>query len=309
MEKVMPLISIVVITYNSAQYVLETLDSIKKQTYRNVELVISDDASKDNTVAICSDWLKSNSRFFQRVELLTVSENTGVTANCNRGFNRSSGDWIKFIAGDDILLDACLEVSYKQAMECNSDLVCSKLVYFNSEREWRDQSNANEFFNLLSPNRKLKVYCRYSFFTNTPSWLIKREVLAKQNGFDESYKMLEDQVFFLSLLRNKYSIKFLDDFTVKYRLHGDSVVQSRNGIFILELKKSFREIRIKSLSYFNFKDILYILDDRIAIKIAQFPENYFYKILCRLSPARYFKLIIDKCPNSRTFYFIKYLLS
>ena len=51
-----PLVSIVVITYNSAEYVLETLESAKAQTYQNIELIVSDDCSADNTVETCSRW-------------------------------------------------------------------------------------------------------------------------------------------------------------------------------------------------------------------------------------------------------------
>ena len=55
-----PLVSIIVITYNSAKYVLETLESAKNQTYQNIELIISDDCSIDNTVDICTRWLNEN---------------------------------------------------------------------------------------------------------------------------------------------------------------------------------------------------------------------------------------------------------
>lgn len=53
-----PLVSVIVITYNSSKYVLETLNSVAAQTYDNIELIISDDCSVDNTVEICRNWLK-----------------------------------------------------------------------------------------------------------------------------------------------------------------------------------------------------------------------------------------------------------
>ncbi len=52
------LVSIVVITYNSAKFILETLESSKAQTYKNIELIISDDCSTDNTVEICQQWIR-----------------------------------------------------------------------------------------------------------------------------------------------------------------------------------------------------------------------------------------------------------
>jgi len=80
-----PLVSIIVITYNSAKFVLETLESAKAQTYQNIELIISDDGSTDNTVQICREWLKNNKESFVNTELITVEKNTGIPANCNRG--------------------------------------------------------------------------------------------------------------------------------------------------------------------------------------------------------------------------------
>ena len=58
-----PLVSVVV-TYNSSATVLETLDSIKNQTYKNIELIITDDFSKDDTVALCQSWVDTNKERF-----------------------------------------------------------------------------------------------------------------------------------------------------------------------------------------------------------------------------------------------------
>ena len=71
------IVSVVVITYNSADYVLETLESIKKQTYKNIELIITDDKSKDNTIEICNKWLDENSKEFIKSRII-------ITANGNR---------------------------------------------------------------------------------------------------------------------------------------------------------------------------------------------------------------------------------
>ena len=76
-----PLVSITVITYNSAKYVIETLESAKAQTYQNIELIISDDHSTDNTVKDCRQWIEKNKEWFIRTVLITIPENTGVPAN------------------------------------------------------------------------------------------------------------------------------------------------------------------------------------------------------------------------------------
>src|SRR5450759_2313112 len=98
-----PLVSIIVVTYNSSKYVLETLESAKAQTYQNIELVVSDDCSTDDTVEICRKWIEENNDRFVRTTLVTSPENKGIPANCNRGIKASKGEWIKLIAGDDLL--------------------------------------------------------------------------------------------------------------------------------------------------------------------------------------------------------------
>ncbi len=86
------LISVIVITHNSSDFILETLDSIRLQTYEGIELIISDDASTDETVSICTDWLKEHKKRFVGASLLRHPEQGGIAVNCNRGFFASNGD-------------------------------------------------------------------------------------------------------------------------------------------------------------------------------------------------------------------------
>ena len=67
---IQPLVSIIVLTYNSSLTILETLESLKKQSYPNIELIISDDASKDETVKICQTWVQANSYKFKKFAYL-----------------------------------------------------------------------------------------------------------------------------------------------------------------------------------------------------------------------------------------------
>ena len=90
-----PLVSIIVVTYNSSKYVLETLESVRKQTYQNIELIITDDCSLDDTLEICNEWVEGNKKRFVRTNIVTVEKNTGIPSNCNRGIKKSTGKWIK----------------------------------------------------------------------------------------------------------------------------------------------------------------------------------------------------------------------
>ena len=79
-----PLVSVCIITYNSSNFILDTLESVKVQTYKDIELIISDDGSKDNTVEVCRKWLMLNKKRFVNIVLLVSEQNLGISANYNR---------------------------------------------------------------------------------------------------------------------------------------------------------------------------------------------------------------------------------
>lgn len=111
-----PLVSINITTYNSSKFIIETLESAKMQTYQNIELIVSDDSSVDNTVELCKKWIEKNKERFVRCKVITVEKNTGIAANCNRAMNASNGEWIKELAGDDIFLPNCVEDNINYVM-------------------------------------------------------------------------------------------------------------------------------------------------------------------------------------------------
>ena len=103
-----PLVSIVVASYNASKTIIETLESIKAQTYSPLELIVADDCSQDDTAVKCEEWLAKNQNRFVRSKLIVNEENKGISANFNIGVRASSGEWVK-IFGDDILLPDAIE--------------------------------------------------------------------------------------------------------------------------------------------------------------------------------------------------------
>src|SRR5512133_427948 len=130
-----PLISIIVITYNSSKFVLDTLESAKAQTYENLELIISDDHSTDGTVDICNKWLEDNKNRFASTALLSVDTNTGIPANLNRAISISRGLWIKYIAGDDLLAENCIAdlLFYINTLHEDIQILSSDIIMFSGD--------------------------------------------------------------------------------------------------------------------------------------------------------------------------------
>lgn len=221
------LVSVCVVTYNSSKYVLETLDSIKAQTYPNIELIISDDCSKDETIQVCQEWLRKNADHFVNVKLIESTKNTGIASNMNRGYMAAKGDWIKGIAGDDVLLPICIEknVAYIQKYP-NVEVLQSYNKYIDSDSKllgdvfyekdsvfWKDTTTASMQYQIL-----LRKYV-----ANTVSTFMKREAFFCVGRFDETIPMLEDYPMWIKLTKKGVKIHFMDEITTLYRVHNQSI--------------------------------------------------------------------------------------
>ena len=241
------LVSVIVATYNSSKTVIETLDSIKSQSYPNLEMIISDDASTDNSVELCEEWLSKNSGCFARTKLITVERNTGVCANLNRGVARSTGQWVKTIAADDILLPNCIQDYVRFG---NEHLDASFITSFE-----RDYQNTFAKENLIkaqkagtgdlsifekSAETQLKVMA-FNLFVNAPTIFFKRSLYDLVGGFDESYTY-EDHPFYINVLEHGYKIYHIPKETVCYRVH-DSTFNSNSRLFNPGFMKSARSFR------------------------------------------------------------------
>ena len=286
----LPLVSIIVITYNSSKYVLETLESAKAQTYQNIELIISDDGSTDKTIEICENWLAENKERFVHSQIITVEKNTGIPANCNRGVKASKGEWLKLIAGDDILLEDCVQLNINFNVE-NRNLISVSNMICVSGYENRKHSSGEKFkkFFNTSTNQFL-MYIRYPLFLNTPSLFYHREVYNKVNGFDERIKILEDIPFFVKVLRNNYHIAFNPSFTVKYRLHQESL-SNKDNINLNDALKStfylFRKDYLNNGSLLNYifmknAEYSYKLNSKPGFNVVRILYNRYYKLFLRM---------------------------
>lgn len=218
-----PLVSIVVITYNSAEFVLETLESAYKQTYENIELIITDDGSQDKTIELCREWLETKKSRFKRVELLTVEKNTGIAPNCNRGVKASHGTWIKLIAGDDILFDNCIDININYVNSNSNILILfTEIVLFNQlnepfcKLEKFPLERHLKFFELDAAYQHQELI-KDNFIWLAPSSFINTAVFLKVGTFEEKYPMMEDYPFWLKITGNGIKIYFHSIATVGYR--------------------------------------------------------------------------------------------
>jgi glycosyltransferase involved in cell wall biosynthesis len=265
-----PLVSIIIMTYNSSKYVLETLESTRSQTYHNLELIVTDDCSGDNTIELVESWIKNNRERFTNAEVIKTPVNTGIPANCNRGVKASSGEWIKIIAGDDILLDNCV-ASFINALTGKPWMrfITSDMFYINSEGDIVENNDSRyeairRYFLSLTAEEQLKIYARFPLFLNSPSFFIHRPALQSINYFDEEFRIYDDLPMIFKILEKGIRIDYIDIKTVKYRVYVDSLSRTINNsissIRNAEQIGCFRKYRMRYLKKSNIIDLIVMYD-------------------------------------------------
>ncbi|MCE1274046.1 MAG: glycosyltransferase [Chlorobiales bacterium] len=236
------LVSVIVITYKSAAYVTETLESVKRQSYPHIELIITDDGSRDDTIEVCRKWIEDNRSRFTDARLVTTPVNTGVPSNCNRGWRAATGPWLKFIAGDDILLDHGIEEFVRYAKtEPDASFIAAGIIPFdeNGDREPEYTSNA---LRKSTSEAQFTALLRDNCMMPAPALFVKKALLEKIGGFDERYSMLEDVPFYVKTLASGYKFYFLDKPLVRYRSWLGSIVNSsdnRHSEQVLQFSKDY----------------------------------------------------------------------
>lgn len=257
-----PLVSIIIPSYNRADLIAETLDSVLKQTYSNWECIIVDDGSTDNSLAVIQKYLNKDSRF------LFLSrpnyKKKGPSSCRNYGIEKAKGDYIIFLDSDDLLVTTCLDnrIEFaKQNLEYDFWIFKMQTFGFNevSVFDYGVGFCENEYYkNEFSQGN-------HPFVITCPLW--KKKVLIEINGFNENLFINEDPELHLRILKNNYRLKFAN-FELPdcfYRLKEDAKIDEinkliNNYIFFenhLNINDSYSIIYYKkTINHIVFKRVL-----------------------------------------------------
>lgn len=218
------LVSIIVPVYNVEDYLNECLDSIVAQTYKNLEIIIIDDGSTDNSSNICDMYKSKDSR----IKVIHTS-NHGLSAARNIGIDASSGDYICFVDSDDFISVHYVEDMLNVAVSSDSDVVICKYHKYSKQDIISDEHKDNPIIkcdflseeklyddNFISNNNILLIY----------AWnkMIDRRIL-KDIRFPEG-KMFEDAAVYYKILYNSKKTALIDRKLYYYRTDNSSITRS-----------------------------------------------------------------------------------
>lgn len=284
-------VTVLVLCYNSGNTVIETLESIRKQTYPYIHLLVSDDCSEDDTYEKVKGWVeKYNSRFLT-YRLLKTKYNLGVSLHMNICVENVNTEWFKGLAADDVLFPDCIE-KYMRFISTHScrGMIYAKHLSFNNTGDqpyywidYEEQKYQRQFAKLGAEKQykniiKREVLCSPTCFTN-------RDDVLKVGGYDSRIRNIEDWPIKIKLLANGYKMNFMDEYTVMYRV-GDSVSRSNDIYFkpeFIELEKKVKMIYCypnakKSLIY-RWNEMVTNLRYWVIIKLCRNKRNKITQII------------------------------
>ena len=310
------LVTVAVTTYQSASYVIETLESIYNQTYENIELIISDDCSRDSTVEVVNKWvsLEKNKNRFTRIDVLTTPVNTGVSANCNRCIAAAQSDWVKFIAGDDILFPNCIADNMGFVISNpNAKILFSQIKVYQDTFE---ESNFNKSTPGVFPDslfqdsidaaiqyKLLLVSDRIHF---TPSYFFNKQALLKVGGYDESNRFVEDYPMWLKLTHSGERLFYFHKATVGYRIHSKALNNTGNNVLFKPSVLKSHAIRKEMVFPFLPWDI--VKTEQFVYTISKFFESFGLNKKTKINSLLY-RLLTVYCNPFQYVYAIKKRMS
>lgn len=215
-----PLVSVVLTSYNHGKYIHKTIDSILGQDYSNLELIIIDDASKDNSRQIIEEYASKD----KRIIALYHTTNKGIAKTANDGLAIARGDYICFQGSDDIW--------YKDKLSTELEIAAGKKdVIVWSEGDVIDAYDEKLGFKFVDDLHKAKDRKKNGhilsellkgFFIFGQSIFIPADLM-RGVRYDENFRYLNDYIFYLEVFSRGESL-FIPKPTAAYRIHGKNSI-------------------------------------------------------------------------------------
>lgn len=302
-----------ILAYNQEQYIIETLESIKYQKVHygkdlEVSLLITDDASKDQTVAVAKEWIAKNREYFKNAEVIANETNQGIVPNFCKIVQMidTEKEYLKIIAGDDLIAHTNVFAEYE-------DLHDRKLkTYFRLELcegkiSYREKYLIEFYYHMTHHQAGKPYHLKYfkrGRYLHTPSTIYTKQLFtdAECEKNLEGYRLYEDDPMWYSMIKNidDLEIEFVPQGMVLYRMHNQSVSNAPNPVF----QKDKNRLREQYLAETKGMEKCYLLIRKWCTGLPMYLNLSLYidklinmrrKQACRKDPGyRKFKEAIDR---------------
>lgn len=247
-----PKITVIIPSYNSGKFLNKAVESVVNQTYKNIEIIVINDGSTDNTEQIIQEWQQKD----ERVKYISHTKNKGLPAARNTAIRNSRGEYIALLDADDIWIENKLE---KQLAEIRkgTDVVYSNAILINKRGEDLKKTLWQRVgINPCAGKDCLRLLFQKNFMIPASSLFFKKKILEEVEGFDEKLKSVEDYDFCLRILAKRYTPNYINSPLLFYRL-GQQQMSSK------EAKMEFWRVYV--LLKFIFTHPLFLLKNPFLV--------------------------------------------
>jgi len=248
------LVSVIIPTYNRANLITETIESVVSQTYRPIELIIVDDGSIDNTKESIELWKGTHENNDQFRLLYLYQNNTGHSAARNIGIIKSRGEFLQFLDSDDLLDRRKIELQMIALKESN----CTRIAYC----PWRTlfDSSLLKYGPLRQKHSEQSEDCMLrgqlsgSWFVPLHSLLFPRKIVMQVGSWDENITIEADADYLIRTLVQEWKLLHVPDACVYYRRHQRGHVSSSIDMDN-SLKRFSSNLKVRAKAYKLLEDI------------------------------------------------------
>lgn len=261
MSNNLPLISIIIPVYNVEKYLRDALDSVVNQTYTNLEIVIVNDGSTDNSLDICNEYAKND----RRIIVISI-QNSGAAVARNRGLDCATGEFIVFVDSDDYCPLNSIESLYDSYKNEQVDLVIGNSLTIQDNVQKSDISRKNDRVREVISG--VEMIRRLLIGASAPWARLYKKSLWEGLRFPEGV-INEDEPILIQVYSRCNKILMLEEVVYYYRKRENSVTSSQFGIKKLDmyynavnnekLVAQIDEVLIEPARYKVIKSLLYCL--------------------------------------------------
>jgi glycosyltransferase involved in cell wall biosynthesis len=275
-----PLVSVICLCYNHEEYVVEALNSVINQAYPNIELLIADDFSSDNSVSVIKSWLETH----PYITFITNKTNLGNTKTFNILAKIATGEYIIDLAADDILLPNCVEKQVTTFQ--NSGYRKLGIVYGNLIEIERNGNFLRNYYTNEDEPKSGDIYKMVIGRTTqicSVSSMIKKSVLEKSDFYDENLDY-EDLDLWIRVSRN-FEFEYIPEVLTKKRVLSNSLSSHfllKNNSKTKKLNTSTLKILIKAYNLNQSKEEHKALLGRIRFEMYKFIKARNFILLFKL---------------------------
>lgn len=239
------LVSAIIPVYNSEKYIKKCIDSLIKQTLKNIEIILINDGSSDDSLRILRQYEKRDERI-----VVIDQKNNGPSSARNKGIDIAKGEYISFIDSDDWVDETMFEEMYNSAKENNSDVVICDMKLVNKDEETYITGLNYPIRNLSERAMKeiiFKELLSNSQFNSMANKIFRTSIIKKNNiRLDKDIYYAEDWLFNVEFFRRSKKISYINKAFYYYRRGHESSSSSYNddtfekvGLWIYRMRKEY----------------------------------------------------------------------